>query len=127
MTAGKTCEFFVVAKDSFGNQRLTGIDAVTAVVKSGLDSSRFPSIFAASQVQGLHATYYDEENGNSGSSVESVILCCNFAISKASASTLSSLRNDFFFSVRFRGFFEFSRQQPKLSLLSHRRHCFFTF
>jgi hypothetical protein len=107
MTAGKTCEFFVVAKDSFGNQRLTGIDAVTAVVKSGLDSSRFPSIFAASQVQGLHATYYDEENGNSGSSVESVILCCNFAISKASASTLSSLRNDFFFSVRFRGFLSF--------------------
>jgi len=107
MTSGKTCEFFVVAKDSFGNQRLTGMDSVTAVVKSGLDSSKFPSVSAAGQVEGLHATYYDEENGNSGSAVESVILCCNFAISKAEASTLSNLKNDFLFSVRFRGFLSF--------------------
>jgi hypothetical protein len=104
MTSGKTCEFYVVAKDSFGNHRVTEMDAVAAVSKSALASIKFPSISAARQVQGLHATYYNEEYGNSGSAVETVILCCNVAVSKAHSSILSNLQNDFFFSARFRGF-----------------------
>jgi hypothetical protein len=87
MTSGKTCEFFVVAKDSFGNHRVTGLDVVAAVSKSGFGSNKFPSTSAASQVQGLHATYYDEEHGNSGSAAETVMLSSNIAISKAQAST----------------------------------------
>jgi hypothetical protein len=114
MTSGKTCEFFVVAKDSFGNHRETGKDMVAAVSKSGFASTKFSSTAAASQVQGLHATYYNEENGNSGSAVESVIMFSNIAISKAQASTLSNLKNDFFFSVRFRGFLSFQHSSQNI-------------